>query len=57
MKLVDSENPPLRLILERMIFDHVRNTYKERIKTWEEWESLSRSTEKGIPVPEGYGEA
>ncbi|MGZ7442999.1 SDR family oxidoreductase [Paenibacillus sp. TH7-28] len=55
MKLVESENPPLRLILGSMIFDLVRNTYQERIKTWEDWESVSRSAEKGIPAPEGYG--
>jgi len=36
MKLVDSENPPLRLILGSMIFDLVRNTYKQRIKIWED---------------------
>ena len=57
MKLVESENPPLRLLLGSMIFDLVRNTYKERIKTWEDWESVSRLAEKGIPAPEGYGEA
>ena len=57
MKLVQSDNPPRRLILGSVIFDLVRNTYHERIKTWEDWESVSRSAEKGIPAPEGYGEA
>ncbi|MFB5676408.1 SDR family oxidoreductase [Paenibacillus terreus] len=56
MRLVESDDPPLRLILGSMIFDLVRNTYKERIKTWEDWESVSRSAEKGIPAPEGYGD-
>lgn len=55
MKLVDSENPPLRLILGSAIFDIARNTYKERIATWEAWEAVSRAAEQGIPVPEGYG--
>ena len=57
MKLLQSDNPPRRLILGSVIFDLVRNTYHERIKTWEDWESVSRSAEKGIPAPEGYGEA
>lgn len=56
MKLVESGNPPRRLILGSMIFDLIRDTYKERIKTWEDWEAVSRSAEKGIPAPEGYGE-
>ncbi|TQR41742.1 SDR family oxidoreductase [Paenibacillus popilliae] len=50
MKLVDSENPPLRLILGSAIFDIARNTYKERIATWEAWESVSRAAEQGISV-------
>lgn len=57
MKLVESENPPRRLILGSLIFDLVRDTYKERIKTWEDWEAVSRSAEKGIPAPDGYGES
>ncbi|WP_103107466.1 SDR family oxidoreductase [Brevibacillus reuszeri] len=55
MKLVESENPPLRLILGSMLYDVARNTYRERIATWESWESVSRSAERGIPAPEGYG--
>jgi len=51
MKLVNSENPPLRLILGSAIFDIARNTYKERITTWEAWESVSRAAEQGISVP------
>lgn len=57
MKLVESENPPLRLILGSMLYDVARNTYRERIATWESWESVSRSAERGIPAPEGYGVA
>lgn len=55
MKLVESENPPLRLILGSMLYDVARNTYRERIATWESWESVSRSAERGIPAPDGYG--
>ncbi len=55
MKVVESENPPLRLILGSMVYDLARKAYKERITTWEDWEGVSRSAEKGIPAPEGYG--
>lgn len=55
MKLVNSENPPLRLILGSFVYDlAVKNTEK-RISSWKEWEAVSRSAEHGIPAPEGYG--
>lgn len=55
MKLVDSDNPPLRLILGSMVYDVAIDTFKERIVAWKEWEEVSRAAEKGIPAPEGYG--
>jgi NAD(P)-dependent dehydrogenase (short-subunit alcohol dehydrogenase family) len=55
MKLVDSDNPPLRLILGSMVYDVAIDTLKERTVVWEEWEEVSRAAEKGIPAPEGYG--
>ncbi len=55
MKLVNNDNPPLRLILGSVVYDLAVNTLKERIIVWEEWETVSRAAEKGIPAPEGYG--
>jgi NADP-dependent 3-hydroxy acid dehydrogenase YdfG len=55
MKLVNSENPPLRLILGSMVYDIAVENTEKRISTWKEWESVSRSAEHGIPAPEGYG--
>ncbi|MDN9008801.1 SDR family oxidoreductase [Brevibacillus laterosporus] len=55
MKLVNSDNPPLRLILGSVVYDLAMNTYNERMATWEQWEAVSRAAEKGIPAPEGYG--
>lgn len=54
MKIVDSENPPLRIILGSMVYDLAMSTLKERMDTWKQWESVSRASEKGIPLPEGY---
>lgn len=53
MKLVASNNPPLRLIQHgiRLAMD----TLKARMATWEEWEAVSRASEKAIPAPERYG--
>ncbi|EOQ97796.1 putative short chain dehydrogenase [Leptospira wolbachii serovar Codice str. CDC] len=55
LKLVNLEEPPLRLVLGSKVFDIALQTYNERIQTWKHWETLSRSAEKGIPAPEGYG--
>ena len=55
MKLVNSENPPLRLVLGSLVYDLAVENAEKRIFTWKEWESVSRSSEHGIPAPEGYG--
>ncbi len=55
MKLVASNNPPLRLILGSMVYDLAMDTLKARMATWEEWEAVSRASEKAIPAPERYG--
>lgn len=55
MKLVNSENPPLRLILGSLVYDLAVENAEKRISTWKEWESVSRSAEHGIPALEGYG--
>ncbi|WP_440706334.1 SDR family oxidoreductase [Heyndrickxia oleronia] len=55
MKMINSENPPLRLILGSIVYDLAIENAEQRISTWKEWESVSRSAEHGIPAPEGYG--
>ncbi|QQZ08493.1 SDR family oxidoreductase [Heyndrickxia vini] len=55
MKLVTSENPPLRLILGSLVYDLAVENTEKRISIWKEWESVSRSAENAIPAPEGYG--
>jgi len=41
LKLVDNENPPLRLLLGKTAFPWVKYTYEERLKTWESWQDVS----------------
>lgn len=41
LKLVDAENPPLRLILGRAGFQWIKYVYDERMKTWEAWLDVS----------------
>ncbi|MCM3236559.1 SDR family oxidoreductase [Heyndrickxia oleronia] len=55
IKMINNENPPLRLILGSIVYDLAIENAEKRISTWKEWESVSRSAEHGIPAPEGYG--
>lgn len=41
LSLVDSENPPLRLILGKTTYPWVKYTYEQRLKTWESWQDVS----------------
>lgn len=43
LKLVDAENPPLRLGLGTSILPRARAAYAERIATWEAWEDVSNA--------------
>lgn len=43
LKLVDAENPPLRLGLGTSILPRARAAYTERIATWEAWEDVSNA--------------
>ncbi len=44
-KIVDAENPPLRLFLGSHNLPWVRAAYAERLATWEAWESVSNSAQ------------
>lgn len=41
LSLVDSENPPLRLLLGKTAYPWIKHTYEERLKTWESWQDVS----------------
>jgi len=43
LKLVDADNPPLRLGLGNSILPRARAAYAERLATWEEWEDVSNA--------------
>jgi len=51
LTLVDSADPPTRLLLGSMVYDLSR----ERMATWARWETVSRAAEHAVPPPEGYG--
>jgi NAD(P)-dependent dehydrogenase (short-subunit alcohol dehydrogenase family) len=51
MTLVDSDNPPLRLLLGSMVYDLAFDISKNRMETWSGWEKVSRAAEKAVPAP------
>jgi NAD(P)-dependent dehydrogenase (short-subunit alcohol dehydrogenase family) len=45
LALVDSPNPPLRLLLGSFAVMMAPMVYQQRLKTWKEWEELSKASE------------
>lgn len=43
LKVVDSENPPLRLFLGKLPLMMVEPTYNKRLETWKEWQDISEN--------------
>ncbi|MFI6978351.1 SDR family NAD(P)-dependent oxidoreductase [Embleya sp. NPDC050154] len=41
LKIVDSDNPPLRVLFGRGFHPMLQQVYADRLKTWSDWEDLS----------------
>ncbi|MFC6508462.1 SDR family NAD(P)-dependent oxidoreductase [Promicromonospora citrea] len=53
MTLVDSDDPPRRLLLGGVAYDAALAATEERRRTWAAWEAVSRAAEKAVPAPAG----
>ncbi|MFE2723568.1 SDR family NAD(P)-dependent oxidoreductase [Kitasatospora sp. NPDC059327] len=51
LALVDSEEPPLRLLLGSMVYDLAFDIARGRMETWAAWEKVSRAAEHAVPAP------
>ncbi|MCR6486707.1 SDR family oxidoreductase [Amycolatopsis sp. OK19-0408] len=51
LKLVASDNPPLRLLLGSMVYDLAFDLSRQRMDTWAGWEEVSRAAEHAVPAP------
>ncbi|MGC7103028.1 SDR family oxidoreductase [Amycolatopsis lurida] len=51
MTLVDSDDPPLRLLLGSMVYDVAFEISRQRMDTWSRWEAVSRAAEEAVPAP------
>ncbi|SHN47693.1 hypothetical protein SAMN05443668_12675 [Cryptosporangium aurantiacum] len=49
--LVDSDDPPVRLLLGSMVYDVAFDISRRRMETWAAWEQVSRAAEKAVPAP------
>jgi NAD(P)-dependent dehydrogenase (short-subunit alcohol dehydrogenase family) len=45
LKLVDAENPPLRLLLGEVATQMVPEIYEQRLKVWAEWSDVARGAD------------
>ncbi|MEJ3745837.1 SDR family oxidoreductase [Actinomycetes bacterium KLBMP 9797] len=52
LKLVDSDDPPSRLLLGSMVYDLAFDISRRRMDTWASWEEVSRAAEHAVPAPE-----
>jgi NAD(P)-dependent dehydrogenase (short-subunit alcohol dehydrogenase family) len=50
LKLVESDDPPLRLLLGSMVYDLAFDISRRRMDTWTGWEQVSRAAEHAVPA-------
>ncbi|MCG5471544.1 SDR family oxidoreductase [Micromonospora sp. LAH09] len=55
LRLVDSDDPPLRLLLGSMVYDLAFDVSRRRMDTWAGWEQISRAAEQAVAAP-GQGQ-
>jgi hypothetical protein len=41
LKIVDSDNPPLRVLFGQGFYPMLQQVYADRLKTWADWQNLS----------------
>ncbi len=51
LTLVNSDEPPLRLLLGNMVYDLALHLTRAKTATWSAWEQTSRAAERAVPAP------
>ncbi|MFC0505164.1 SDR family oxidoreductase [Micromonospora costi] len=54
LKLVDSNDPPLRLLLGSMVYDLAFDISRRRMDTWAGWEQVSRAAEHAVAADDAH---
>lgn len=50
LKVVDSDNPPLRVFFGAQGNDMLPQVYAERLKTWADWQDLAVEAQSSTPA-------
>lgn len=45
LKVIDAENPPLRILFGKGNVEFVESTYQQRVNTWKEWRSVTEEAQ------------
>ncbi len=53
LKIVDSDNPPLRVLFGQGFHEMIQQTYADRLKTWSDGEHLSLEAHGNLPQDQG----
>ncbi|NUW33268.1 SDR family NAD(P)-dependent oxidoreductase [Nonomuraea sp. SMC257] len=48
LKLVDSDNPPLRILFGQGFYPMIQQAYADRLKTWADWQDLSAEAQGAL---------
>ncbi|WP_278265694.1 SDR family NAD(P)-dependent oxidoreductase [Nocardia sp. AG03] len=52
LRLVDSDTPPLRLLLGDMVYDLAFDLARAKMADWSAWEQTSRAAERAVAAPD-----
>ena len=50
LKIVDSDNPPLRILFGQGFYPMIQHVYADRLKTWADWQDLSAAAHGRLPA-------
>jgi NAD(P)-dependent dehydrogenase (short-subunit alcohol dehydrogenase family) len=50
LKIVDSDNPPLRILFGQGFYPMIQHVYADRLRTWADWQDLSAAAHGRIPA-------
>ncbi|GAA1667876.1 SDR family NAD(P)-dependent oxidoreductase [Kribbella yunnanensis] len=55
LKIVDSDNPPLRILFGLGFYPMIQQAYADRLKTWSDWQDLSLEAQGNLQVTSSEG--
>ncbi|MFC9689979.1 SDR family NAD(P)-dependent oxidoreductase [Kribbella sp. NPDC056951] len=55
LKIVDSANPPLRILFGQGFYPMIQQAYADRLKTWSDWQDLSLEAQGNLQATSSEG--